>query len=601
MTTTPSRWRKTDLFKLGLVTIVPLIITSSLPAQTATNRASVDLTLSNYLNQVVERNETLQSKLLEVEVARLKSKAEYGIFEPELTSSVERDFIKRQNTVEEERSQLSSKYEQNNVVYQSGIEGLVPSGMRIRLGYSLNDLNNNLQRTSGVTNGEYQSFFGVSVTQPLLKNGGEAATLAGIRIAALGSEIAYQEYRRQLMIMLSTAEAQYWNLFLAQEQVRYFQESLSTAEKILNDSRQRLEAGKGSELDVLESESGVALRQAKLSDAEQRRDEATMRLLSLASQTALSTNRFVRAVDQPQLGGAQPRFYDAWRQAIEFNPDYHVQRLKLIQEMVRLGYAKNQRLPELNLKGSYGLNGLADSPGNSWDDLQTGDDPAWTIGVEVRLPLAGGIKAANELAAAKLNVRGAELGLNDIENQIANSVETAMSKIQSASDGVQGYQALVSFTQNLLDSAFARLDVGRIDSRKVLEIEAELFEARNSVAEALVQYQRAELELELVQGVMLKKYQLDFSQSELTARTSKLLHGYGLTDEGYLSLLSDLKMEQQGPKRPATVIDTPEQIEAREALHAKMAEWPVTNVPPTKLEPPDPLRDALRKQTQEQR
>ena len=286
MTTTPSRWRRSDVFTLGFVTIVLLEIASSLPAQSGTKPASVELTLSNFLNQVVERNETLQSKLLEVEVARLKSKAEYGVFEPEVFGSVERNFLKRQNTVEEERSQFSSEYKENNIVYQSGIEGLVPTGMRIRLGYSLRDLNNNLQNQPnflfrGATNGEYQSFFGLSMTQPLLKNGGDAATMAGVRIAALGSDIAYQEYRRQLMITLSTAEAHYWNLFLAQEQVRYFQDSLSTAEKILNDSRQRLEAGKGSELEVLEAESGVALRKAKLSDAEQHQDEAAMRGLSM--------------------------------------------------------------------------------------------------------------------------------------------------------------------------------------------------------------------------------------------------------------------------------------------------------------------------------
>ena len=594
------------MLKLRLMSGVLLILASSLLAQSNAKHGGVDLTLSNFLSQVYEQNEVIQAKLLETEVARRKSKAEYGIFEPEFFGSAERVYLNRQNTVQEERSMYTDVYQEDNKIYQSGIEGLVPTGMRLRLGYTLRDLENNLQDQPsflfrGATNGEYQSFFGLSASQPLLKNAGSAATLAGIRIAALESDIAYQEYRRQLMITLSTAEAHYWNLYLAQEQVRFFQDSLSTAEKILKDSHQRLEAGKGSQLDVLEAESGVALRKAKLSDADQKLYEAVARVLSLASQTVLTTNRLIRAVDRPQVSGSKPGFFDAWRVANELNPDYQVQRLKLTQEANRLGYARNQRLPELNLKGSYGLSGLGDSPGSSWDYLDTGAYPAWTVGVELRVPLGGGIKTANELAAAKLRYRAAEVGLRDIETQIANSLDTAMHKLQSASQGVESYQTLVNFSRNMLDAAMARLEVGRIDSRKVLEIEAELFEARNSVAEALVQYQRADLELDLVQGVMLRKRELDFTQRDLSGRTAQLMRGYGLTDEGYRTLLQDLQQERERRKPSAIIVNTPEQIKARQALDAKLAEWPATNALPATVnqDAPDPLRDALRKRIKE--
>src|SRR5262245_22050430 len=131
-----------------------------------------------------------------MEVSRRRTRAEYGIFEPELFGGYEHVVINRENTVEQERSTLSSTFDERNNVYQGGIEGFGPSGLRIRLGYSLRDLENNLQTQPsflfrGATNGEFQSFFGVNLTQPLLKNRGSAATMAGIRIAAIGSDIAY--------------------------------------------------------------------------------------------------------------------------------------------------------------------------------------------------------------------------------------------------------------------------------------------------------------------------------------------------------------------------------------------------------------------------
>jgi len=160
---------------------------------------------------------------------------------------------------------------------------------------------------------------------------------------------------------------------------------------------------------------------------------------------------------------------------------------------------------------------------------------------------------------------------------------------------------LVAFNQNLLDSALARLEVGRMESRKVLEIEADLFEARTSLVESLVQYQRAELELELVQGAMLIKRNLEFTQDELGRRTANLLAANGLTDEGYRDFLRGLQEDYQRRQPPATIINTPGQIRARQALDENLGEWWVTNLPPAVIQTnaPDALRDALRKAMKE--
>jgi outer membrane protein TolC len=244
----------------GVVCVLLLLKPTLLPAQSSAAHGTIDLGLHDFLRRVLERNESIQMRMLEFEANRRKALSELGAFEPELTASVSREYNQRENTVEQQRSQVGQfLFEEKNNIYQSGIEALVPTGARVRLGYTLRDLNNSLQQRNDIfishpaTNGEFQSFFRISLTQPLLKNAGFSATLAGLRIAALASDIAYQDYRRQMMLIISTAEASYWNLYLAQEQVRFFQESVSTAEKILADNRSRLQAGKGAELEVLEA------------------------------------------------------------------------------------------------------------------------------------------------------------------------------------------------------------------------------------------------------------------------------------------------------------------------------------------------------------
>lgn len=490
--------------------------------------APVDLTLSGLVRRVLERNETIQNKVLDFEAQRRRSRGEWGVFEPELTGSVGHEVNNRKNTAEQQTSLLTPSFHETNNVYESGLDALIPTGARLHLGYNLRDLHNNLQPLRGVTNSEYQSFFGVSVSQPLLKNFGTAATMAAIRLSAISNNLAFQEYRRGLMAVVSAAEGTYWNLFLAQEQVRFFEESVKTAETILKDNRTRLEAGKGSELEVMESEAGRGLRRAKLGEARQKVLEAANRVVSLYAEEVSPGCGMVRAADTPALRQELPNYRRLREVAFDLNPDYLAAAARIQQSMVRLGYARNQRLPQLDLKGSYGLNGLGRIPGDAWTDIEHQDEPSWYVGVELRIPLSGGIRSRHELAAARLDLDSARLSLRGLHTEIVNGMDTAWHKLQSTQASVSNYQTSVQYNRSLLDSALARLEAGKLESRKVFEIEADLFESRLSVAESLVRYQLAALELEMIQGALLQRRHLEITQAELQAATQGLLRNrYG--------------------------------------------------------------------------
>ncbi|HXG48801.1 MAG TPA: TolC family protein [Methylomirabilota bacterium] len=516
------------------------------------------LGLRAFVRRVLDHNESIQVRLLETEIARRKVLAEKGVFEPELVGGPEHVENERQNTAEQRRSTLEAFFAEKNNIYNGGIESLVPSGGRVRIGYTLRRLENSLQYTGFGTNrtrlpAEYQTFAGVSLTQPLLKNGGWNASMANIRLAAIASEVAFQEYRRQLMITVSASEAAYWNLFLAQEQLLFFRESVSLAETLLADNKARLAAGKGTELDVLEAEAGLALRQSKHSEAVQKYYEAVNRMLALYADSAISTNALLIAAEEPAPRDLPLSYFEAWQVAFDLNPDYLSQRKKAIAEDIRLAYARNQRWPQLDLKASYGLNGLGDSPGVSWSDVEHGDFPSWTVGLELRLPLAGGIKTRHELDAAKLRQKQSLLTLKEIETQIANALHTAIHKVISARDSVASYQAAVRFAQSVLDSGLERLKLGRVESRTVLEDEAKLLEAKVAAVEAEVTLQRAWLELELVQGAVLRNRQLELSQQELKEHTAPLVRRGEMTEADYQQFLREVRAayDQKSSLTPA--------------------------------------------------
>ncbi|MEW6156041.1 MAG: TolC family protein, partial [Verrucomicrobiota bacterium] len=460
----------------GWFALAPHALRAQAPAEGyLTNR----LRLDEIIRRVISYNESVQVKMLDFEISQKTYQGEKGIFEPQVVSSIDHVDSQRPNNTQQRLSLsfLSSTPQLNerNTIYNGGVEFLTPTGAKIHTGIVLRDLRNNLQ-ISGLE--EYETFVGANITQPLLKNFGPNATLARIRLAAIANDIAFQEYRRQMMLILSQAEASYWDLYLTLEQVRVSQESVALAERIFKDNRSRAEVGRSSELEVLQAEAGLALRKSRQMEARYKVYESANRLASLYSDQLIVTNTDAILLDPPVIRPVAVAFYADYQQAFMTNPDYLIRQKQVDQENLRIKYTRNQRLPQVDLKASYGLNGLGTSPGDSWDDIDSHEFPAWSLGVEMRIPMLGGKREKNDYEAAKLSKKRALFNLKEAEIQIGNSLNSAIHKVQTYRENVQNYQSVVEFHEKLLQSQLARLEVGSIDSRTVLETEEKLFEAK---------------------------------------------------------------------------------------------------------------------------
>jgi hypothetical protein len=76
----------------------------------------------------------------------------------------------------------------------------------------------------------------------------------------------------------------------------------------------------------------------------------------------------------------------------------------------------------------------------------------------------------------------------------------------------------------LLTNTLAQLKAGTVGGHKALEAEADLLDAQQSMASALVQYQDAIIDVEMTDGSILEKWNLDISRDELRRETTVLLH-----------------------------------------------------------------------------
>lgn len=301
------------------------------------------------------------------------------------------------------------------------------------------------------------------------------------------------------------------------------------------------------------------MRRTRQMEADQKVLEAAARLAAfMGEQVADSTTNAparakvpFRTLDKPRTEAVTLNFGDCMSRALETNPDYLSRRQQIEAADIRLAYAKRQRWPQLDLKASYGLNGVGGSPAASLDQITHSDFAFWTVGLEFRLPLEGGIKSKTDLAAAKLATRQALLSLQEAETQLGNAIEISLRKAQTTSSSVTNLQALAEYTKAVLTAQLDRLNAGKTDLRTVFETEAKLFEVRVAVEESLVQAEKARLELGIVQGVVLVERELDLTPAELANRTAKAFQASGASPQEAADLKRAAKTYYQLPAKPA--------------------------------------------------
>ncbi|MGN7613604.1 TolC family protein, partial [Magnetococcales bacterium HHB-1] len=476
---------------------------------------SFSLSLKEAIKLAQNNNLQIQRQRLEWGIAEQAVKNALGTFEPEITGQFQREGNRYQNTAQESVSRsLTSLFQEWNTNVSAGVESQLPTGGKVAIAYELTRLTNNLQSNDTYGN-EYKTVFSGTLTQPLLKGAGFDAALSNITLAKKDREIAYQNYRQTTMQILYRVINSYWDLYLSQEKKKQRLNSLQIAEKLHQDVKKRVQVGRSAATELLSTEAGVALRQAQIRAAEQDRVVAVNALRSLIFATIINTRTKLTATDPLKVEAKQVNFDQSMEIALKNRPEYLVGKRKTEQEDVRLAYAKNQRLPQLDLSASYGINGLARTPGESWDDARDNDYKSWQIGVELRVPLMGGIKSKSELTANQMRKMQVLHNLKTLEISLANSVDTAVRNVRNTRAQGIHFKKITTNSKKALDVERTRFRRGKSQSRHLLERERAYNSAKESELDNLVKQKKALLDLTLAEGNLLNTLRIRLTENTM--------------------------------------------------------------------------------------
>lgn len=482
--------------------------------------AAAPLTERDALQRALEANFDLRVEALSPAIAAAEIRVEEGAFLPSVFGEADyNDNTKSQNSIDFAALQQRI-FEEENLVLRSGVGTRLPWGTTLELSVQLRELDNSVNR-AGLPNAlfspEYDAFGGLTLRQPLLRGFGRAANLAKLRVAR--SQLVITDRTREISVNNKSVEVlnAFYDLAYAQANVDVKSGAVKVADQFLRETERRVELGLLDPVDRAEarvrvSEANEELIQAR--DFLRERQLELVRLLALAPDGGETPRPTVAA----ELISAAPKLAvsDYFPAALKHRPDYQLTLERVDQEEIRHAAARNERLPQFDVRMSYGLYGLASGYGKAIDQAYSADEPQWGVGVSMTIPLSPREGRA-KVTASSLRVRQAGLRVEQLRQRIALEIENAVRRLDLLAQRLATARTSVAFADEGLQLERARLENGRTSAFSVAELQRRLADAQTRELAARVDLTKAVTELWSVSGLLLEKHGIEIAREETPA------------------------------------------------------------------------------------
>lgn len=351
----------------------------------------------------------------------------------------------------------------------------------------------------------------VGVLQPLLNGAGHGYNRSIIQIAEIDSEIARQEFMRQIESHLVEITRTYWGLYLARGVFQSKSRAYADAAKTVSDleSRSDFDAVRQQ---VLRARAATAERRADLVRSESAVRNAEDRLKALVNDPAFREVSALEIIptDLPILDRTISDLQGAAAAALENRPEIQQAFLQLKAAAVRRDMSRNELMPVLNLlvEGYVGSITRNDWSGAFNDEFDA--RPGYTVGLRLDYPLGN-----NEAEARNLRRR---LEARQLVSQMRTTMETVLLEVKVAVREVQtAYRDMSAKHESMIA---AREDLENFQKRReamflgadttaisyiefLIESQQRRAQAEENFLQAVATYNVALVSLERVKGNLL--------------------------------------------------------------------------------------------------
>ena len=478
----------------------------------------VDLTLDDAVARALERNLDLAVQRLSPQVFDLTLAQQRSAYLPTHNSN-----LSSSSRTNPSSTQLDGgeSIVSDTAVYNGGMSQAVEWGGG---NYTLNFNNNRSASTNFFSsfNPSYRSSFQASYTQPLLRGFKIDPTRQQIQVTRINRDIADIDLRQAITNTVSEVRNAYWDLVYATQNLAVQQQALDLAEELIRDNEARVEIGTLAPIDVVQARSEAAARRQSLAAAEQSLAVAELALKQLVVDSTQDEfwTATINPVDLPNLSPEPIDLEQAVRAAIDQRTDIARSRRQLDINEVNLSAMSNNRLPAVDLTASYQLQGqggtrflrtglggavmteIPGGPSDAFNQMFDADFPAWTVQLNVSYPL-GQSAADAAYARARLQTQQVQAQLSQLQLQVATEVTNAVVQIRAIERRIEAATAARELAEEQLAAEQTRFDAGLTTNFFVVQAQRDLATAQDTELRAILDQQKALVELDRVQRTSL--------------------------------------------------------------------------------------------------
>ncbi len=398
---------------------------------------------------------------------------------------------------------------------------------------------------------ELTSNFQFRFTQNLLQGFGFLPNTRFIRIAKNNREISDVAFRLQIITTVDQIENMYWDLVYAYENLRVQQESLTYAQKALDDTRHQAQVGTVPPIQVVSAQSTVATDQQNLIVAQN----------NLQLQELLMKNALSRSIEDPVLAEADviptsamqlPQeepiipIQDLINDALGHRAELVESRIDLNSRDINNKAVRNAMLPTLQAFAYYGGSGVggnvnpavpvcppgsttgfcfnsAKAPppfrsstsvayGNTLSQTVNSTAPDKGVGLSLTIPIRNRLAQSNQVRA-ELEYRQAQARQMQLENQVRIEVRNAQFDVKQNRVAVQAAQSAVDLARQTLDADQQKLKVGLTTQVTILQDAATLRTGESNLVSAKAAYEKSRIELDRATGLLLDHAHIDIADA----------------------------------------------------------------------------------------
>ena len=412
------------------------------------------------------------------------------------------------------------------------------TGTNLTLGFSNSQLT-----TSGLRNDlnpSISSSLSLNVTQHLLQGFGLAVNSRNIHIAKNNREVTDLSFKQQVINIVSSIVNIYWDLVSFNETVKVNQQAVDLNRKLLDDNKKQVEIGTLAPIEIVRAEAELATAEQGLTIAQTRVLQQETILKNALSRNGVASPSISEArvvptdrIQVPQTEAVQP-IQDMVAEALRSRPEMSQRRIQIVNDKINLQGSRSQLLPTLDAVVNFSNNALVGDVstlplppgtpprnvtpyfiggyGSALGQIFRRNFPDYNIGFQLNIPLRNRAAQADMLLD-QLTVRQAEIGLQQLENQVRVDVQNALIFLQQSRATYQAAVKTRILREQTLDAEQKKLALGASTIYNVILVQRDLAQSQSAEVDALSSYSKARVQLDVATGQTLNHSNISIGEA----------------------------------------------------------------------------------------